>query len=59
VTPLQWLVCDACGGEGAVSRRITVYERGCGFPHDDAVDEICRECNGNGGRVDEAEHDKV
>jgi DnaJ-class molecular chaperone len=55
--PLQWFDCEACGGGGMVSRRISVYERGCGFPHGDEIDEICRKCNGNGGWVDEAEHD--
>jgi endogenous inhibitor of DNA gyrase (YacG/DUF329 family) len=55
-TPLQWFDCPTCGGEGTVEHSITVYERGCGFPHADAVDRKCPECGGCGGWVGEAEH---
>ncbi len=56
--PLQFFTCDICGGEGFIARRITVYEPGCGFPHDDTAEETCRECNGLGGWVADAETDK-
>lgn len=53
--PLIWIVCGCCDGEGTVQRRITVYEHGCGFGHDDYVDEQCKPCAGQGGWIEEDE----
>lgn len=47
--------CPHCCGEGHTLRSIRVYERGCGFAHDD-VDEVrCEECNGAGEFISEYE----
>ncbi len=56
--PQQWYVCDACDGEGFIPRRVTVYEHGCGFPHDDTHEEPCGKCNGVGGWVDDVRPDE-
>lgn len=50
----QWFVCEVCDGSGVIGRRITVYEAGCGFPHDDVEENPCPECGGAGGRIDDA-----
>lgn len=55
--PEQWFVCEACDGEGVIARRISVYEAGCGFPHDDTEERPCEACNGAGGWIDDAEPD--
>lgn len=57
MTPEQWFTCDACNGSGVFARRVTVYEPGCGFPHDDTAEEPCEKCKGHGGWLDEAEPD--
>lgn len=57
--PQQWFVCDECNGSGVYAYRITVYEPGCGFPHDDTAEKPCPECNGAGGRLDDAEHHRT
>lgn len=45
-----WLIedCPECGGAGIIPRRITVYEHGCGFPHDDTDEVPCADCDGSG-----------
>ncbi len=40
--------CPECGGEGYFLKRITVYEHGCGFPHDDTDEIKCEACDGTG-----------
>jgi hypothetical protein len=50
--------CPACGGEGCFVTRITVYELGCGFPHDDSHEETCTICGGGGFIVVDVEADK-
>jgi DnaJ-class molecular chaperone len=47
--------CDHCDGSGVIARRVTVYEHGCGFPHDDTDEQPCPECDGTGQREVEAE----
>lgn len=44
----RFTTCPYCGGEGIEVFRVTVYEHGCGFPHDDSDERPCRECNGSG-----------
>lgn len=55
--PLVWKDCEDCGGEGGGEKHITVYERGCGFSHDDSMWVTCDTCHGDGGFVCEAEGD--
>ena len=44
-----WLdTCPHCEGAGVTSHRITVYEAGCAFPHDDSDERKCEECDGFG-----------
>lgn len=45
-----WIIedCAECGGAGIVPRRITAYEPGCGFPHDDTDELKCDACDGHG-----------
>jgi hypothetical protein len=40
--------CGHCGGSGVIGRRVTVYEHGCGFPHDDTEESPCPKCDGTG-----------
>lgn len=40
--------CPACDGYGKQGRRITIYEHGCGFGHDDVEEWDCDECEGTG-----------
>jgi hypothetical protein len=40
--------CEACGGSGVIVSRVTVYEHGCGFPHDDTDESPCPKCAGTG-----------
>lgn len=47
---LEWYECPACDGSGIHAYRITVYEHGCGFPHDDTAEEPCGNCSGDGGK---------
>jgi hypothetical protein len=55
--PLQLVTCDACDGRGYTSHRITVYEHGCGFPHDDTDERRCEKCGGLGEWITDAEAD--
>ena len=58
--PLQIFTCEACeacDGKGYTVHRITVYEAGCGFPHDDTDERPCEHCGGFGEFVDDAEPD--
>jgi hypothetical protein len=55
--PLQWVDCDVCNGSGVEAFRVTIYERGCGFPHDDSDERPCPQCGGNGGWLDDAAPD--
>jgi hypothetical protein len=57
--PEQWFVCDACNGSGVIGRRVTVYEPGCGFPHDDTAEDTCVTCGGVGGWIVDAEPDEL
>jgi hypothetical protein len=56
--PQTWVECDACEGSGVRVFRITVYEHGCGFPHDDSAEEPCGKCAGAGGWIEDAEGDR-
>lgn len=56
--PQQWYECDACNGAGVFAYRITVYEHGCGFPHDDTAEEACGNCAGAGGWIGDVEPDE-
>lgn len=56
--PEQWIVCDMCGGMGVTPHRVTVYEHGCGFPHDDTAEKECINCGGLGGWVADVEPDQ-
>lgn len=56
--PQMWVECDACDGEGYIVRRVTVYEHGCGFPHDDGAEETCTKCHGARGWIEEFEPDQ-
>jgi hypothetical protein len=40
--------CPLCDGSAVIGRRVTVYEHGCGFPHDDTHEEQCPHCEGAG-----------
>jgi hypothetical protein len=51
----MFVPCDNCDGSGIIARRVTVYEHGCGFPHDDTEESPCPECDGTGQREVEAE----
>lgn len=51
--PWTLAVCEECGGEGCDRRRVTVYEHGCGFPHDDVEEIPCLACGGTGEIVEE------
>ena len=57
--PQQWCICNACDGSGVHAYRVTVYEHGCGFPHDDTAEESCGVCNGMGGWIDGVIPDEV
>lgn len=47
-----WLeTCPKCDGLGVTLQRVTVYEAGCGFPHDDTDERKCEECDGLGTLV--------
>jgi DnaJ-class molecular chaperone len=54
--PEQWVECEACDGYGYIAKRISVYEPGCGFPHDDTQEVTCEACNGAGGRIEEIDY---
>lgn len=45
---LTLAVCETCAGDGCIRRLITVYEHGCGFPHDDVEEQPCPDCGGSG-----------
>jgi hypothetical protein len=47
--------CDHCDGSGVIASRVTVYEHGCGFPHNDTDERPCPECDGTGQREVEVE----
>ncbi|MBB6306282.1 hypothetical protein [Xanthobacter tagetidis] len=36
--------CSTCGGSGVITKRVSVYEHGCGFPHDDGEEVPCPDC---------------
>lgn len=55
--PQQEYECEHCDGTGYIPRRITVYEHGCGFPHDDVEEIKCEACGGYGGYVADVEPD--
>jgi hypothetical protein len=42
--------CDHCDGSGIIARRVSVYEHGCGVPHDDTDERPCPKCDGTGER---------
>lgn len=44
----QKLHCAVCDGAGVIAHRVTVYEHGCGFPHDDTDERPCSDCKGSG-----------
>ncbi len=45
----RFLECQYCEGTGEVcAGTATIYERGCGFWHDDAIMSPCPECEGTG-----------
>jgi len=52
--PLELVECTACDGEGHTVHRISVYEHGCGFPHDDSEERPCDKCGGLGWYLDDA-----
>jgi len=49
--------CAMCGGTGYLVARVTVYEHGCGFPHDDTDERPCPHCGGFGHIVTTCEGD--
>lgn len=51
--PEQWYDCDACDGSGVEVYRVTIYEAGCGFPHDDSAEKPCEACGGVGGWIED------
>jgi hypothetical protein len=55
--PEQWVECTACDGSGIQTFRVTVYEHGCGFPHDDSDERPCPHCFGRGGWIDDVQAD--
>lgn len=57
--PWQIFTCEACDGRGFTMHRVTVYEHGCGFPHDDAVERQCEACSGYGEFFGPCEGDAV
>ena len=57
--PQQLFTCEACDGKGYTAHRITVYEAGCGFAHDDVDERSCEECGGLGWFVGELKADDV
>jgi len=56
-SPEVWETCPKCSGEGGFEKPIQVYERGCGFPHDDSEWAECDLCKGAGGFLCEAAGD--
>jgi hypothetical protein len=48
-------VCPSCGGEGHTLHRISVYEHGCGFPHDDVEAQHYTDCHGVGFSIEEVQ----
>jgi hypothetical protein len=46
--PAYDTLCVLCDGSGVIRRRVTVYEHGCGFPHDDTEESPCPKCDGTG-----------
>jgi hypothetical protein len=46
----MFVPCDNCDGSGIIARRVTVYEHGCGVPHDDTDERPCPKCDGTGER---------
>ncbi|RVP13116.1 hypothetical protein CN085_19585 [Sinorhizobium meliloti] len=46
--PTYLATCQECDGEGFFYKRITVYEAGCGLPHDDMEVIQCGACGGWG-----------
>lgn len=53
---LRLILCEACNSEGRTFKRVSVYEHGCGFPHDDIADDgPCPHCEGSGYALVEVE----
>lgn len=50
--------CEACDGHGYIIEAIHVYERGCGFSHEDIEEKPCQACGGSGWFVCEVEGDR-
>ena len=40
--------CPGCDGYGVIAYAITVYEHGCGFPHESSDERPCPGCDGTG-----------
>jgi hypothetical protein len=40
--------CPDCDGFGTIASRVTVYEHGCAFSHDDTDECPCATCDGFG-----------
>jgi hypothetical protein len=55
LTDARFEICGHCNGSGVIGRRVSVYEHGCGFPHDDTEEEPCPECGGTGETETEVE----
>lgn len=55
--PQRAVDCDRCDGKGYIVKRVTVYESGCHFPHDDSEEVECGYCAGLGWYVADVEHD--
>ena len=53
--PQVIITCKACDGQGFTVHRVTVYEHGCGFPHNDSEERPCERCGGHGEFIEEAE----
>jgi hypothetical protein len=56
--PQQWFTCDACDGSGEIVTGYWGYEPGCGHGHMMDHGEPCGKCNGEGGWIDDVEHDQ-
>lgn len=53
-TPEFLIDCEVCDGHGYIIETIHVYERGCGFSHEDIDEKPCKACGGNGWFICEA-----
>lgn len=57
-TPEFLAECEACAGQGYISRTVHVHEAGCGFSHPDVEEDPCMVCRGDGWLLCEAEGDQ-